>query len=318
MICAFTMDRWADIARALTALADQTVAPSEVVFVSDYNDELLARVQESFPGVVAVPNARSKGLSGARNTGVERTTADIVAFLDDDACPARDWVERLSAAYDADDIVGVGGRVLPDWRTRRPAWLPEEFFWVVGCSYIGQPQGRATVRNAIGANMSFRRRAFEDAGGFDERLGRLGKDAAGCEETEFSIRLRALDVRNRIVLDPAVSCIHSVTAERAEVRYFRRRCRAEGKSKALISVLCGAESALESERAYVARVLPAGVVRGVLGVLRGDLRGPARAWFIVEGLALTAYGYATTKIRLRRNPPTVDRAGHALVATKGS
>jgi hypothetical protein len=204
----------------------------------------------------------------------------------------------LLAAYSEDDVMGVGGGVLPAWRAPRPQWFPEEFLWVLGCTYEGLPRTRAEVRNPIGANMSFRRDIFSAIGGFDTNIGRLGKDAAGCEETEFAIRARRARPSTRILLEPSARCRHSVTPDRVTRRYFRRRCWAEGRSKALVSRLSGAESALSSERVYVRRILPAGVLRGLRELVNGDLSGATRAWAIIEGTALTTAGYLAGRARL--------------------
>lgn len=291
VVCAYTMERWPDIEAAVASLAAQTRPPEQVVLVSDHNAELLERAREAFPGVLCVASTGPRGLSGARNTGVAVATGDVVAFLDDDATAEPDWVERTLAAFADREVIGVGGNVVPAWRAPRPSWFPEEFLWVVGCSYRGLPSGQAEIRNPIGANMSFRRTVFERAGGFDADMGRLGKDAAGCEETEFSIRARRVVSGARIVLEPSATCRHSVSADRVTRRYFRRRCRGEGRSKAVVSRLAGADSALETERAYLRRTLPSGVLRGLRDALRGDAAGAVRAWMIVEGTALTAASY---------------------------
>ncbi|WP_245691906.1 glycosyltransferase family 2 protein [Geodermatophilus telluris] len=301
VLCAYTLERWSDIEQAVASLRRQTVAPAQVVVVADHNDELLERARAAFPDVTCVPNTGPRGLSGARNTGVAVAEGDVVAFLDDDAAAEPEWAERLLAAFTGDDVIGVGGGVLPDWRAPRPAWFPDEFLWVVGCSYQGLPRTRAEVRNPIGANMAFRRDVFTDAGGFDSDIGRLGKDAAGCEETEFAIRARRARPGSRVLVEPDARCHHHVPADRVTRRYFRRRCRAEGRSKALVSRLAGTDQALSSERVYVRQTLPSGIVRGLRQAARGDRAGAARAWAIVEGALLTATSYAWARVRARRS-----------------
>ncbi len=298
IICGYTLDRWDAISDAIQSLRSQTVAPEEIIFVSDYNQALFERASEEFHGVKVLPNCLSQGLSGARNTGVGAAGFDVIAFLDDDAAAAPSWVERLMTAYSEQGVIGVGGGVLPDWRAARPSWLPEEFLWVVGCSYRGQPASRAEVRNAIGANMSFRRDVFSAVGYFDPTVGRFGADAAGCEETEFSIRARRGFPQSRILLEPDAVCHHIVGPERVTNAYFRRRCRAEGRSKALVSRLSGADAALESERTYVRSVLPRGVLRGLSDLARGDRSGAARAAAIVEGLTLTVLSYLGARVSI--------------------
>jgi glycosyltransferase involved in cell wall biosynthesis len=259
-----------------------------------------------------VANEGKPGLSDARNTGIRFATGDVVGFLDDDAAAAPDWVERMLSSYEDDDVVGVGGWVTPDWRAARPAWFPDEFLWVLGCSYTGLPRGRTQIRNPIGANMSFRRAVFEAVGGFDTGTGRIGKDAAGCEETEFSIRAAEGLPGARIVLEPAARCRHAVPADRLTRGYFRRRCIAEGRSKAVVSRLAGSRAALASERAYLRRTLPAGILRGLRDALTGDASGAARAWTIMEGAAVTAGSYLLTRLRhsqkIHRQQPNRSRS----------
>ncbi|MDB6136923.1 MAG: hypothetical protein JWM59_5166, partial [Verrucomicrobiales bacterium] len=297
IVCAYTLDRWDDIVAAVKSLRAQTTPVDEVILVCDHNSELLDRATTAFPDIRCLPSTGQKGLSGARNTGVEAATGDIVAFLDDDAAAAPDWAAHLLDAYQEDDVLGVGGTVLPAWRAPQPDWFPDEFLWVVGCSYEGLPTTRAEIRNPIGANMSFRRSAFTLAGGFDPMMGRLGKDAAGCEETEFSIRARAAVDGARILLEPRAVCWHNVPADRVTRAYFRRRCRAEGRSKALVGQLTGTQSALKSERRYVRRTLPIGLLSGLRS---GSRAGAARAWTILEGTALTTFSYLAARLRTRR------------------
>jgi GT2 family glycosyltransferase len=301
VICAYTLDRWSDIEDAVASLRRQDHRPDQVVLVADHNEELLGRARAAFPDVTVVANTGSRGLSGARNTGVEVAIGDVVAFLDDDAAADPRWTAQLLAAFDADDdVIGVGGWVEPDWRAPRPAWFPDEFLWVVGCSYTGLPTTRTEIRNPIGANMAFRRDVFTKAGGFDSDMGRMGADAAGCEETEFAIRARRTLPRTRVVLEPSAVCRHGVSPDRVTRAYFRRRCQAEGRSKALVSRLAGADSALETERTYVSRTLPRGVLRGLRRLARGDRAGGAQAWTIIEGTALTAGSYALARVKQRR------------------
>lgn len=300
VICAYTLERWDAIVRAVESLRTQDPQPLEILLVCDHNDELLARASAELPGVVALANEEPPGLSGARNTGVAAARGDVVAFLDDDAAAESGWTAELLAPYADPAVIGVGGYVEPDWQAPRPGWFPDEFLWVVGCSYEGQPTSRADVRNPIGANMSFRREVFSTAGPFDAAVGRIGKDAGGCEETEFAIRAARTVPKARIVLEPAARVRHTVTPDRVTSAYFRRRCRAEGRAKAVVSGLAGADAALETERGYVLRTLPRGVLRGLGRALRGDLAGAARAARIVEGALLTAGAYATTRRRLAR------------------
>ena len=291
VICAYSDDRWNDLLHAIASVARQSVPALQTIVAIDHNDALLERVSK-LPGIVAVANEEEPGLSGARNSGLRVARGDVVAFLDDDAVAAADWLEHLLAAYDDPRVLGVGGPIEPAWREGRPRWFPYEFDWVVGCTYLGMPKRTAPVRNPIGANMSFRREVFELAGGFRSGIGRVGTTPLGCEETELCIRARQRCPEALFVYEPQARVVHKVPSGRARLRYFASRCYAEGRSKAIVARLTGAGDALSSERSYTTRVLPRGVLRGVAdAIVRGEPSGIARAGAIVAGLAVTTVGF---------------------------
>ena len=296
IIRAYADERWDGLVGAVASLDAQTRRPDQVVLVVDHNPALLARGREAFPDATVVVSA-VRGASGGGNAGLSNATGEIVAFMDDDAVAEPTWLERLLAPYRDAHIAGVGGKIVPRWVTGAPEWFPEEFHWVVGCSYRGLPEQRAPVRNLIGCNMSFRREALERIGGFREKegLGHAGARPVGGEETELCIRLRQREPSAVLLHEPAAVVHHTVPEGRARFAYFLRRCAAEGRSKAAISRLSGARDGLSSEGAYVARVLPSGVGRGITDGLRGDLGGIRRSGAIVAGLATTAGTYLAAR-----------------------
>jgi GT2 family glycosyltransferase len=292
VVCGYSDARRNALLAALDSLAHQTVDPLEVIAVVDHNRELRAWLGASVPGVVLLENEHERGLAGARNTGVSAASGDVVAFLDDDARAAPTWIERLGDAYRDPRVIGAGGAVLPEFEDGRPRWLPEEFDWVVGCSYRGLPSEPSPVRNLIGCNMSFRRDVLLRSGGFTIGLGRVGAGQSGCEETELCIRLQqGASADAVIVYDPATSVQHLVPKARTSVSYFVGRCRAEGRSKMEVARRCGLGGALESERAYTRRTLPAAIRTNLRSGAQGDPAGLARAGAIVLGLAATSAGF---------------------------
>jgi len=240
-----------------------------------------------------IPNTGPQGLSAARNSGIVAARGDVVVFLDDDAVPAPGWLAGLLAPYQRPQVLGVGGTARPAFERGRPAFLAPEYDWVVGCTYRGLPEQRAQVRNVIGANMSFRREAFALTGGFRTGLGRVGTLPLGCEETELCIRLRRCRPEAEIVFEPAAVVDHIVPRARGTWAYFVRRCWSEGRSKAVVAQHAGADRALASERAHLARALPRGIARAAAGTVTGDdPAGVLKAASSVIGVAIAAAGYA--------------------------
>ncbi len=296
VICAYTELRWADIGRAIESARTQTAPPLELILVIDHNEALARRARAAWPDITIVDSSGPRGLSGARNTGVEAAAGEIVAFLDDDATAAPEWLAELVSPYDHAAVVATGGYAEAAWDAGRPGWFPPEFDWVVGCSYVGLPRGRARVRNPIGSTMSFRRAAVLEAGGFHADVGRVGTQPTGGEETELCIRIRRLHPEAGVIHVPAARIRHRVPAARGTFAYFRSRCFQEGRSKARIAALEGAGAALSSERSYTTTTLPAAVARGILDALRGRPEGLARAAAVVVGLGMTTAGYVAGRV----------------------
>ena len=307
VICAFTEQRLGDLTAAIDSLRGQSRPPDQVILVIDHNEALLRHARSAWgAGVDILTNQASPGLSGARNTGVAGATGAVIAFLDDDATPEPDWLEHLVAPFADPRVVAVGGAAIPRWDNERPRWWPAEFDWVVGCTYLGMPATAGEVRNVHGATMAFRADVFAGGEGFSPSVGRVGAAPTGCEETELCIRIRQQRPDACIQFEPRAVVHHRVPQARERFGYFARRTFAEGRSKATVARLVGARDALSTERSYVARTLPAGVVNGLVSTCRRrDPSGALRAGAIGIGLVLTATGYGLGRVGgLARRPST--------------
>ncbi len=212
VICAYTRDRLEVMSEAIESLRAQTLPPHEIVLVIDHAPELLERGPWRWPDLTIVANREKQGLSGARNTGVAEASGEVVAFLDDDAIAAADWLEHLGAAYADPNVLGAAARCGPLGQGK-PDWFPPEFDWVVGCTHSGMPQELAPVRNLVGANMSFRASAAGRGRWFQPRAGAGRDPPAGCEETDLCIRVRQRWPEAEIIYDPAAAVEHVVPAE---------------------------------------------------------------------------------------------------------
>jgi len=304
VICAYTEDRWPDLVAAVQSVLDQTAPAHEVIVVIDHNPALLERATGGLPGATVIPNDGSRGLSGARNSGIIASTGEVVAFLDDDAIASPDWLEHLIVPFDREEVFAVGGTIFAAWESEAPRWFPEEFLWVVGCTYRGQPTSTTPVRNVIGANMAFRRRVFDEVGLFRDDIGRVGTEPVGCEETEICIRAGQRWPDQMAIFEPRATVRHRVPAQRGSVRYFRARCFAEGRSKAQVAAYVGQADGLATERDYTLRTLPKGALRGATDLFRGDAAGVGRSVAIVAGLGMTTIGYCMGRLGSPRRTET--------------
>ncbi len=297
VICCYTEQRWEQTCAAIKSVLGQAPEPRQVLLVVDYNPALAERARRELTGVTVLENEGPQGLSGARNTGLGAATQPITAFLDDDAEARPGWIAALIKPYARDNGVATGGGVQPVWPELPPSWMPPEFYWVVGCSYLGLPESVSEVRNPIGANMSMLTAAALKVGGFNAKMGRQGANTRGCEETELAIRLTAEQPGLAVMYVPDAVVDHHVTPERLRLSYFVRRCWYEGQSKADVVRLAGSSSGLERERRHAALVIPVALVRDLRRLVGGDGAALARMTMNVAGLASTAGGYLTGRIQ---------------------
>ncbi|EMA43807.1 glycosyltransferase AglG [Halococcus morrhuae DSM 1307] len=244
--------------------ADSVLAqshPTELVVVVDGTPALAERVRETYGShddVLIHLNDENRGLLESRNTGAKLATGDIVAFLDDDARAHPAWIERLVAVYEREDALAVGGRMVPEWIAGKPSFLPAEFYWLVGVTHRGfgpggDEESEGEVRNTFGSNISFRREAFTDLGGFDPAIGgRKGDKNLQGGETELCARLSE-EYGEGVHYVPAAEVAHKVFDYRTKPRWLADRAFWQGYSKRAMEELVPDSTGEES--AFLGRLL---------------------------------------------------------------
>jgi GT2 family glycosyltransferase len=146
----------------------------EVIVVDDGSTDDSAEIAGEFE--VRAISTGNRGLSHARNVGMRAATGEIIAYIDDDAYPDRDWLHYLSLAFESTAHVGIGG----------PNIVPPEDCDVAQCVACA-PGGPCHVlvsdevaEHIPGCNMAFRKRALQAIGGFDEQFRVAGDDVDVC------------------------------------------------------------------------------------------------------------------------------------------
>ncbi|OGD10797.1 MAG: glycosyl transferase [Candidatus Aminicenantes bacterium RBG_13_62_12] len=150
----------------------------EVLVVDDGSDDDTAAVVEGYGGRVRYVRRPHRGVSAARNAGLDRARGDFIAFLDSDdlwlRAKLRAQMSYLESFPEArvcctEEIWVRGGRRVNPRRKHRKAsgWIFNETL----------PLCLLSLSSAL-----FRREVFSELGVFDESL-------PACEDYDFGLRL---------------------------------------------------------------------------------------------------------------------------------
>jgi GT2 family glycosyltransferase len=191
----------------------------EVIVVDDGSRDRVPQIVGEYGDAVRVIRTENRGLSAARNTGMRAAAGEVVAYLDDDAWPDRQWLKYLAATFLRTNHVGVGGPNVapPDdgFRARCVAHAPG------GPNHVLLTD--AVAEHIPGCNMAFRKSALEAIGGFDEGFRIAGDDVDVC--------WRLQDARGTLGFSPAAMVWHR---RRDSIRAYWRQQLNYGRAEAML------------------------------------------------------------------------------------
>lgn len=229
-ICICTYDRYDLLPAAIDSALSQTLKREawRVVVVDNSPDSARAaaeahkhRRHKRLDYVVE----RKAGLSNARNVGARACNADVIAYMDDDALAAPDWLERLLDGFASATGVGaVGGKVEPIWPVPPPPWLSPKMVGALSVVDWGGALRALGAREWLaGTNVAFDVAKLLSVGGFQTALGRVGGGLSLLSNEESAV-IEAFQAMNTPVLyAPDATVRHLVDERRLSQAWFRKR-----------------------------------------------------------------------------------------------
>ncbi|MGB7948958.1 MAG: glycosyltransferase, partial [Candidatus Binatia bacterium] len=216
VVCVYNGERTIDA--CLASLKKLNYPNYEVIVVNDGSTDGTRQIAESYDYIRLV-NQENKGLSEARNVGVEAAKGEIIAFTDADCMADPDWLTYLVARFRLSDFGAVGG----------PNLSPPDDSLIASCVAVspGAPThvllDDEIAEHIPGCNMAFRREALEAIKGFDPIFRAAGDDVDVC--------WRLQNKGYKIGFSPAAVVWHF---RRNTVRDYLKQQRGYGKAETLL------------------------------------------------------------------------------------
>jgi O-antigen biosynthesis protein len=172
VVCSYNGER--TIRECLQAVNQLEYTNYEVIVVDDGSVDDTAKIAKEFG--FRVISTENRGLSSARNTGMENATGDIIAYIDDDAYPDPHWLKFLAYSFMHSNHVAVGGPNIP----------PPGDGFIADC-VANSPGGPVHVllsdneaEHIPGCNMAILKEHLKEIGGFDPTFRVAGDDVDIC------------------------------------------------------------------------------------------------------------------------------------------
>lgn len=185
VICTYNRGDYLD--RCLDYLSKNYSNAFEVIVVNGPSTDNTDIVLKKWMDRIIVKTNPERNLSCSRNIGIEASSGDLIAFIDDDAIPFLDWVDCILDYYNGahNFVAGVGG---PTYYSGTLKFQAVDIFVNEYGSGIINPteeikKDMSFKRSLLGTNSVFRRDYLVSVGGFDEEYDYF------LDETDVCFRL---------------------------------------------------------------------------------------------------------------------------------
>jgi GT2 family glycosyltransferase len=189
---------------------DRRCSVEIVVLDNDADDDLPRSVARRFNSVRVIEQAWRTGFGANHNTVIRATESLYVFVLNPDTSVPVGTIDRLVEYLETHPTVAVVGPLIRgfDGVQQGSAWrlmtIPVQLLWALSLGRFGAVVSRGTAPRRVGAvsgsAMLVRRRAFEDAGFFDDAYFMFG------EEADLGQRLRRLGLETHYL--PSAEVLH--------------------------------------------------------------------------------------------------------------
>ena len=195
-----TYNEEAHLGECLQALREGSRKPNEIIIADGMSNDRTVAVAKEYGANVVMNEKRHA--AGGRNAGIAVATGDVIAFLDADCVPDRDWLKEVERAFEAENIDGLGTFIepAPTDNIYEEFWghlsLEEERSYGSQAYYITEKSMKTAF---ITASCAYRRELLIRLTGFSDYFANNAEDIDLC--------WRALDAGAKLKYEPRAKII---------------------------------------------------------------------------------------------------------------
>jgi len=223
LICTYNRDKY--LPEALQSIKQQTLNKNlfEAVIIDNNSTDNTAAIASKF--ITDNPSLntkyffeKNKGLSFARNRGLQEADAEILCYVDDDAILSPDYLTQMFDFFQKNSAaVGAGGRVIPKYENNQePEWMSKYLSGFIGKVEHGDliKKFSNNMKYPAGCNMTYTKQALTEAGGFNNDLTFRSDDKY--------IFYKVKEISDEIYYVPKAYVHHYIDNKRLELSNFKK------------------------------------------------------------------------------------------------
>ncbi len=233
-ICTYNRSEF--LLKSLNELILQTSKISEIIEIlvidNNSNDntlEVVRSLKKKFPKLfISYYLENNQGLSYARNSAIQESKGDFIAFIDDDAVIGKSWLKSLLYGINNIKAEVFGGPIYPNFEINCPNWIDSNYFKRFFKKNDGYLSGLSSMIGFSGGNVCFKKNIFDSVGNFNVKLGMIGNKMGLGEETDLFIRLYKSSIEIKLYNLKKMAIIHFEGEYKLKKKYLKQRITLSG------------------------------------------------------------------------------------------
>jgi glycosyltransferase involved in cell wall biosynthesis len=224
IICTYNRSKLLRICLESLVAQNGNYGPYEIIVVDNNSEDDTQRFVSAFAEKffnLRYTQEKRQGLSHARNKGCRVAQGAYLAYLDDDAKVAKNYIVNLQRVIEEYQPDIMGGPIYPFYLSTRPRWFKDRY----EIREFASQSGFSTTCRISGGNFIIRKDTLIKLGYFDVNLGMKGKKIGLGEERALLDHYRKTTPKSDQKVYYAMQCAieHYVPPYKMHRRYMARR-----------------------------------------------------------------------------------------------